>query len=202
MTSVATRLGRGAALAAILSGSFACSRSGRPAASAAAAVPARASSPVEAPPLSASNPDTLQPATSGSAAPESRAPSCDVVCEGARVVPRKVPPDETADAYTTEAVDKANNTLNGMNDDLLRCYTARLKVYPKAHAFLTIDILVGPDGRVERVETQGGALLGDNTMKCIVDRIKQGDFAPPHGGGTMRFEVPFTLRRLGPDDVI
>jgi hypothetical protein len=135
--------------------------------------------------------------------PESKAMTCDLVCEGARVVvPKVVPKEETADAYTSEAVEKANATLNAMHDDLLRCYTSRVSEYPKAHAFLTVGIVVGPDGHVQDVETQGGALLGDGAMKCIVNRIKQGEFTPPRGGGTMRFEVPFTLRRVGGGEVI
>jgi hypothetical protein len=127
---------------------------------------------------------------------------CDLVCGGATVMRHEIAPAESADFYTNEAVEKANAALGGMHDDLLTCYTARVKVYPKAHAFLTIDIVVGPDGRVQGVETQGGALLGDGAMKCIVDRIKQGEFAPPPRGGTMRLQVPFTLRRIGPDETI
>jgi len=172
---------------------------------------------VEAPAQAAPNPPaSAEPAAAASDAPSaaatdapeaaasspSKIPACDLVCQGAKVVPRDVPPDQTADYYTAQAEEKANATLNGMHDDLLRCYTARVKVYPKAHAFLTIDIVVGPDGHVQNVETQGGALLGDPAMKCIVDRIKQGEFTPPTHGGTMRLEVPFTLRRIGPDETI
>ena len=129
-------------------------------------------------------------------------PKCDLVCGGASVVSHKITPDESADYYTNEAVEKANATLDGMHDELLACYTARVKAYPKAHAFLTIDIVVGPEGGVQTVETQGGALLGEPAMRCIVERIKQGAFAPPPRGGTMRLQVPFTLRRVGPDETI
>jgi len=131
-----------------------------------------------------------------------QAPKCDVVCGAATVVSHEIPPSETADYYTNQAVDKANATLDGMHDDLLACYAARVKAYPKAHAFLTIDIVVGPDGHVQNVETQGGALLGAVAMKCIVDRIRGGEFASPPRGGTMRLEVPLTLRRVGPDETI
>lgn len=118
------------------------------------------------------------------------------------MVGHQTTPSESADYYTTEAVEKANAVLKEMHDDLLHCYTARVKVYPKAHAFLTIDIVVGPSGSVQAVETQGGALLGDAAMKCFVDRIKHGEFAPPPRGGTMRLQVPFTLRRVAPDEPI
>jgi hypothetical protein len=116
------------------------------------------------------------------------------------VVHHEIPPDETADYYTTEAVEKANATLDDMHDDLLACYVARVKAYPKAHAFLTVDIVVGANGRVQTVETQGGALLGEGAMTCIVERIRRGEFAMPPRGGTMRLQVPFTLRRLGPEE--
>jgi hypothetical protein len=117
-------------------------------------------------------------------------------------VRHEITPDESADYYTTQAVDRANATLNTMHDDLLACYEARVKVNPKAHAFLTVDIVVGADGHVQNVETQGGALLGEVAMRCIVDRIKRGQFAPPPRGGTMRFEVPVTLRNLTAGETI
>jgi hypothetical protein len=146
--------------------------------------------------------------TSGAASPApaagapASAPRCEVVCESATVVRHEITPDESADYYTTQAVERANATLNTMNGDLLACYEARVKVNPKAHAFLTVDVVVGADGHVQNVETQGGALLGEVTMRCIVDRIKRGEFAPPPRGGTMRFQVPVTLRRLGADETI
>ena len=112
------------------------------------------------------------------------------------------PPTRARDSDTTQAVEAANVTLNAMHADLLACYTARVKVYPKAHAFLTVDIVVGPDGHVQRVEMKGGALLGDGATACIVNRIERGAFAPPAGGGTMRIEVPLTLRRVAPDESI
>ena len=89
-----------------------------------------------------------------------------------------------------------------MHDDLLSCYTARLRGSPKAHGFITVDIVIGPTGEVQKVETLGGALLGDAAMACIVNRIKRGRFDPPHGGGTMRLQAPFTLRNLAPNEAI
>jgi hypothetical protein len=55
---------------------------------------------------------------------------------------------------------------------------------------------------VRRVETTGGALLGDATLKCITQRLTRGVFEPPHGGGTLRIQVPLTLRRVAPGEDI
>jgi len=167
---------------------------------AAACAPAPQAHPAS-PPSSVATSRAVSPATP-SDGERTTAPRCEVVCQSATVVRHEITPDESADYYTTQAVDRANATLNAMNDDLLACYEARVKVNPKAHAFLTVDIVVGADGHVQNVETQGGALLGEVTMRCIVDRIKRGEFAPPPRGGTMRFEVPVTLRRLGPEQTI
>jgi hypothetical protein len=128
--------------------------------------------------------------------------TCDLVCNGARVVSHEITPDESADYYTEQAVKHANEVLDAMHDDLLACYTTRLRGSPKAHGFITVDIVIGPTGNVQNVETQGGALLGNAAMACIVDRIKRGQFDPPHRGGTMRLEVPFTLRVVAPGEPI
>jgi len=121
---------------------------------------------------------------------------CDLVMEPAQIVPR--PADEPD--YHAQAVANANEVLASMNDDLLACYKKRVAASPQAHAFLTTDIVIGPAGRVVRVDTTGGALLGDATMGCIVHRIEKATFAPPHGGGTLTIHVPFNLRKVAPGE--
>jgi hypothetical protein len=142
--------------------------------------------------------DALPASVSNSEQPQ----MCEVVCGGARVVSPDARMRESADGYTQQAVERADRILNGMHDDLLTCYTRRLTQNPKAHAFLTVDIVVGPTGEVQRAEALGGALLGDVAMNCILERIKRERFEAPHNGGTMHFQVPFTLRRVGPDEPI
>ena len=117
---------------------------------------------------------------------------CDLVCEKAQIVSRVT----DAPDYNARATANANQVIGDMHGDLLACYKARVAANPDAHAFLTIDVLVGPDGRVQTVETTGGALLGPATMTCLTSRIQRGVFEPPHGGGTLRIHVPFSLRRV------
>lgn len=121
---------------------------------------------------------------------------CDLVCERARIVPR---PADGPD-YHEKATANANTVLEGMHDDLLSCYKKRVAVNPNAHGFITIDIVVDPDGKVRNVETTGGAVLGDTTMSCLVQRVKRASFDPPHNGGTLRIHVPFSLRRVVPGE--
>ncbi len=121
---------------------------------------------------------------------------CDLVCERARLEPRTTDgPD-----YHEKATANANSVLEAMHDDLLACYKKRVAVNPNAHGFITVDIVIDQDGRVRNVETTGGAVLGDGTMGCIVKRIRRAEFDPPHGGGTLRIHVPFSLRRVEPGD--
>jgi hypothetical protein len=121
---------------------------------------------------------------------------CDLVCERAQIVPR---PADGPD-YHAKATENANAVLEGMHDDLLACYKKRVAVNPNAHGFITVDIVIDPEGHVRNVETTGGAVLGDGTMSCIVQRIKRGSFEPPHAGGTLRIHVPFSLRRVAPGE--
>ena len=57
-------------------------------------------------------------------------------------------------------------------------------------------MVIGPTGAPRSVETTGGAILGDDVMGCVVDRVKAASFLPPHGGGTLRLHVPFQFRPL------
>lgn len=121
---------------------------------------------------------------------------CDLVCERAMIVPR---PADGPD-YHERATANANTVLEGMHDDLLGCYKKRVAVHPNAHGFITLDIVVEPDGKVRNVGTTGGAVLGDATMACLVQRVKRASFDPPHNGGTLRIHVPFSLRRVAPGE--
>jgi hypothetical protein len=112
------------------------------------------------------------------------------------MIPRVAPEPD----YTQHEIDNATNVLSSMSVDLLACYKQRLRVNPKAHGYITVDILVGDDGRVHKVDTTGGAILGDQTMACIVHRIQQGVFDPPHGGGNIHVQVPFSLEVVAEGD--
>jgi hypothetical protein len=124
-------------------------------------------------------------------------PECALHCEPAQMLPRLDPmqPD-----YTQEETEDAGRVLDAMRPDLLQCYARRVRAYPQAHGFITVDVVIGPDGSVRAVETTGGAVLGETTMGCIVKRIERARFAPPHGGGTLRVRVPFSLRAVRPGD--
>ena len=102
--------------------------------------------------------------------------------------------------YTKEETDNANRVLDTIKDDLIACYKKRLRMNPDAHGFITVDVLVGPDGTVMKTDTTGGALLGKDTMQCIVRRMEKATFQKPHGGGTLHIRMPFSLRKIGPED--
>jgi hypothetical protein len=121
---------------------------------------------------------------------------CDLVCEQAKVLARE---QDTPD-YEAKANANVNAVLDSMRSDLLGCYQKRLKAKPTAHGFITARIVINPQGGVQSVETTGGAVLGEATMTCIVNRIKKGQFNPPHGGGTMTVIAPFSLRKMAVED--
>lgn len=159
---------------------------GGPAATTAASIAApRATSPASRNSASASAAVVTEPVV-----------ECDLVCERARIAPRSA---DTPD-YHAKATANANAVLEAMHPELLECYKTRVSANPNAHAFITVDIVIGPDGAVRTVDTTGGALLGERTMGCIVERIKRASFDPPHGGGTLHIQVPFSLRKAGPGD--
>lgn len=134
------------------------------------------------------------PGTSDSSDPG--AVECKLHCEVPRMVPRVAPEPD----YTQREIDNATTVLASMSDDFLACYKKRLRVNPKAHGFITVDVLVGSDGHVRKVDTTGGAILGEPTMACIVHRIEKGVFEPPHGGGNIHVQMPFSLRVVSDDD--
>jgi hypothetical protein len=45
-------------------------------------------------------------------------------------------------------------------------------------------------------------MLGDFGLQCITRRVERATFAPVHGGGTLRAEVPLLFRRTAADDTL
>jgi len=112
------------------------------------------------------------------------------------MVPRAAPDPD----YTQREIDNANSVLGSMTNDFLGCYKKRLRINPKAYGSIAVDILVGSDGHVRKVDTKGEGILGKSTMACIVHRIERGVFEPPHGGGTIHVQAPFSLQVVAVDD--
>jgi hypothetical protein len=100
------------------------------------------------------------------------------------------------------AVADADAVFAAMQPDLLACYRAQWQHSPRAHAFMTIDVLINDDGTVRRVETTGGAMLGEAGLACITQRVKRASFAPVWGGGTLQLSVPVVFRASGVNDTI
>jgi len=129
-------------------------------------------------------------------ASEPGAVECTLRCEAPRLIPRVAPEPD----YTQREIDNATAVLSSMSGDLLACYKQRLRLNPKAHGYITVDVLVSSDGHVGNVDTTGGAILGDQAMACIVHRIQRGVFEPPHGGGNIHVQMPFSLEVVAVDD--
>lgn len=154
---------------------------------------ARSPTPPAASPQPPSGPQAASEAAPGS---EPGAVECKLRCEAPRLIPRATPEPD----YTEREIDNATAVLSTMSGNLLACYKQRLRLNPRAHGYITVDVLVSSDGRVRKVDTTGGAILGDQTMSCIVHRIQQGVFEPPHGGGNIHVQVPFSLEVVAVDD--
>jgi hypothetical protein len=102
--------------------------------------------------------------------------------------------------YAARAEVNAERVFASIHPDLLACYEARVRADPRAHAFMTFDLVVGPDGQVDDVQTTGGALLGERAMRCLIARVRRVAFEPPHGGGTLHLRVPLSMRNVVPGE--
>ena len=122
---------------------------------------------------------------------------CALNCGSASVIARPSTPD-----HHVAAVADADAVFRSMHDDLLACYRKRLPGRPNVHAFMTVDVIVKPDGSVGWIETTGGAHFGERGLKCITSTIEKAHFIPVAGGGTRRIHVPLTFRMLAPGEDI
>ncbi|MBX3205673.1 MAG: AgmX/PglI C-terminal domain-containing protein [Labilithrix sp.] len=92
-----------------------------------------------------------------------------------------------------QAEGDAARVFRSMHAEVLACYAKRLATHPRAHAAVTVDVLVGQDGRPRDVATTGGALLGPAVLSCVKRCVMRASFAPSGEGGTSRVRVPFAF---------
>jgi len=168
----------------------------RPAAAPASGPPNGAEVTDANPPAAAAS--TLGPAEAPGAPPQAEpgAVECTLRCELPRLVSRGSPEPD----YTQQETDNAMAVVSSMKNDLLACYKKRLRLNPRAYGAITVEIVVGEDGHVRKVDATGATILGRQTMACISHRIEQGVFEPPHGGGNIFIEIPFSLEVAAPDE--
>lgn len=122
---------------------------------------------------------------------------CDVVCELAYVEPAD---DSDGTDDVTRATENANKVLEGIKAELLACFENRIWAKPQPEPFLRLGIVVGPDGKVMNVVTTETRLVSPRAITCLGNTVRRASFEPPRGRGTMRIEVPFTLRRADEPD--
>ncbi len=164
-----------------------------------AAAVACSSPPAPKAPPGASTSITSADAEATSDVPEPVAsPACELACGSAvaTLTAGAIEPDHHA-----AAVGNVDAVFASMHDDLLACYRARLARVPSTQAFVQLSLVLEPDGRVRSVDATGGGMLGPSGLRCLTRRVERAVFAPVHGGGTLRVEVPLTFRRLSSSEI-
>src|SRR5687768_5219081 len=78
--------------------------------------------------------------------------------------------------------------FRAMENDLQRCF-----VGVTGNAFVMVDALVDPRGRVRRVEATGDLRVGPTTRRCVERRVARALFPVPPGGGTSRVRTSFVF---------
>jgi hypothetical protein len=152
--------------------------------------PAPAASNAASPDVAPSTVD-LQPAPASEPAGPGVA-LCDVVCEQAFVEP--VSDSDGAEDFA-RAHRNANQVLEGLKPKLLACFERRVRAKPQTEPFMTLSIVVGPDGKVVDVKTTDAPSVSPRAIRCLSEQARTVTFEPPRGRGTMRVDVPFTLRK-------
>jgi len=96
------------------------------------------------------------------------------------------------DAEALEERDAAA-VFRTLHPDLVTCLGQSRAPRRGGHAYVTAEVLVGPDGEVRGVSTTGAAQIGRRAMACVERRIARATFRAPRHGGTRRVSVPFAF---------
>jgi hypothetical protein len=94
----------------------------------------------------------------------------------------------------------AAQVIGEMRSDFRTCYNAALAAEPGMTGCARLTILVGSDGRVQRVAATSTG-LSDSVVSCIRARASRSVFDPPAGGhATINFPIGLAPKDL-PDSV-
>ena len=93
-----------------------------------------------------------------------------------------------AEPSAPEEENAAAVVFRSMENDLERCFAG-----VPGNAFVRVEALVDPRGRVRRVEATGDARVGPTTRRCIERRVARAVFPPAPGGGTSRVRTSFAF---------
>jgi len=102
-----------------------------------------------------------------------------------------------SETFTIRETRNADAIVASMHDDFLACFKKHART-ARSGETISLDILIGSDGKVKDVagtSAPGLALV----RECILRRVREANFDPPHGGGTLRIHVPEALRVEAPD---
>lgn len=77
------------------------------------------------------------------------------------------------------------------------CYESELVRNPAMSGKVTVKWVIGSQGAVTQVSTQGSTLNNARVESCLNARVKSWNFPPPKGGGIAVITYPFVFRPSG-----
>ena len=96
--------------------------------------------------------------------------------------------------------DEFARALRARTDAIQRCYGRALADQPKLEGRLSVRCHVGPDGRVDSVETVRDDLDSKPLRRCIVETVQKISVTPPRAGDHCSFVYPFDFAPDPPPD--
>lgn len=78
-------------------------------------------------------------------------------------------------------------------DEIRDCYNAGLTKDPELEGRVTIDFIIGGEGRINSAVVHESTLKDLAVPKCIVKAVEEWVFPEPSGGSTVTVRYPFNL---------
>ncbi len=103
-----------------------------------------------------------------------------------------------SEAWTGGGLDRNEiaAVINRHLSEVRFCYEQGLQQKPKLSGRLSMNFMIGPQGRVSLAQVTNSSLNHAMVEGCIRDRLKTWNFPKPEGGVTVKVSYPFILRRV------
>ncbi len=82
-------------------------------------------------------------------------------------------------------------------DQIRYCYERQLVTHPGLQGKVTVQWLIGPDGKVLRANVVDSSANDQDLDRCLTSKVLTWRFPSPRGGGTVVVNYPFMFRKSG-----
>ena len=93
--------------------------------------------------------------------------------------------------------DVVDTIVRQRKDRIRLCYERQLNFKPSLSGKLTVQFVIGKEGKVLQATLSEDTMKDDAVRNCLLSEVKTWNFPKPSGGGVVTVDYPFVFESGG-----